>query len=109
VVPQELVLGQPPLEGALEFGFEMGTGLRTHMPSNLPYLGVAVGVLIPPWWSGLVLGLGFALGRLTMTTGRTRNADWENQWLRWKRVVLIALNLFSACLVVAAMWNEIHG
>src|SRR5437868_6842109 len=49
--------------GALRFGFEMGSGVRTHMPSNLPYLPLVAVLLVSTWPAALVSGLGFGLGR----------------------------------------------
>src|SRR5262245_43916303 len=49
--------------GALRFGFEMGCGIRTHMPSNLPYLPLVAVFLASTWPAALATGFGFGLGR----------------------------------------------
>src|SRR5829696_8443987 len=53
--------------GPLQFGFEMGTGMRTYLPSGLPHsLAVAVALLatLP---TALAAGVGFGIGRASMT------------------------------------------
>ena len=93
IVPQEQVLGQASETGALQFGFEMGTGMRTHMPSNLPYVALGCALILGPWWAGLVAGVCFALARLTMAAGRWMNDDWDLQWTGAYRRNIVVLNL----------------
>ncbi len=87
--------------GALRFGFEMGAGVRTHMPSNLPYLSLMAVLLVSTWPAALVSGLGFGLGRAAMALGRHYSRDatwWDNQWQRYERTLRIALALAAALL-----------
>ncbi|MQA26892.1 MAG: hypothetical protein GEU94_15850, partial [Micromonosporaceae bacterium] len=56
------VINQGSRFGALQFGYEMGTGMRTHMPSNLPYIALVSTLLITTWPQALLVGLGFGLG-----------------------------------------------
>ena len=93
VVPQEAVLGQSSSSGALQFGFEMGTGMRTHMPSNLPYVALACALLLGPWWAGLLAGAAFALGRLVMAAGRWVHEDWDIAWTGGYRRNIVLLNV----------------
>ncbi len=60
--------------GALQFGFEMGTGLRTFMTSGLPHVVATALVLAGPWWAGLAAGASFGVGRALMPLTRLR---WE--------------------------------
>ncbi|HZM80912.1 MAG TPA: hypothetical protein VFC19_34750 [Candidatus Limnocylindrales bacterium] len=56
-----------PFWGAMQFGTEMGTGMRTYSPTGLPHV-VALGLLLTAGWSdALLAGLGFAAGRALMT------------------------------------------
>ena len=100
-----MVVDQGPDLGALRFGYEMGTGMRTHMPSNLPYLAVASLVLLGSWPHGLLTGLGFGLGRSWMALGRHYSQAperWDGQWHRfepWLRRVL-ALTAITALVLI---------
>jgi hypothetical protein len=91
--------------GALRFGFEMGCGVRTHMPSNLPYLPLVAVLLVSTWPAALASGLGFGLGRAAMALGRHYSGDgtwWDSQWQRhqrWLRITLAA----AAILLTAAI------
>jgi hypothetical protein len=84
--------------GALRFGFEMGSGVRTHMPSNLPYLPLLAVLLVSSWPAALVSGLGFGLGRAAMALGRHYSRDgtwWDSQWQRHERAVRLSLALLA--------------
>jgi hypothetical protein len=62
-IPQD-VFAQHPTKAAARFGFELGTGVRTYLPSSLPYLGVLIILLLrPPYLGALAIGLGFGLAR----------------------------------------------
>ncbi|HET9257050.1 MAG TPA: hypothetical protein VFO16_17885 [Pseudonocardiaceae bacterium] len=87
--------------GALRFGFEMGSGVRTHMPSNLPYLPLMVVLLVSTWPTALVAGLGFGLGRAAMALGRHYSGDggwWDGQWQRHERLLRITLTMAAVLL-----------
>ncbi len=87
--------------GALRFGFEMGCGVRTHMPSNLPYLPLTAVLLVSTWPAALVTGLGFGLGRAAMALGRYNSRDgswWDGQWQRHERPLRITLALSAVVL-----------
>jgi hypothetical protein len=82
--------------GALRFGFEMGTGVRTHMPSNLPYLALIAVLALGSWAAAGAAGLGFGLGRAAMALGRHHSRDapwWDQQWQRHERSIRITLTL----------------
>jgi hypothetical protein len=92
--------------GALRFGFEMGSGVRTHMPSNLPYLLLMAVLLVSTWPAALAAGLGFGLGRAAMALGRHYGGDggwWDVQWQRHERPLRITLTLLAALLATAIL------
>jgi hypothetical protein len=63
LIPAE-VFGHGILKGAYRFGFELGTGVRTYVPSPAPYLVALVILLGGVTFGGaLMIGLGFGLGR----------------------------------------------
>jgi hypothetical protein len=92
--------------GALRFGFEMGSGVRTHMPSNLPYLPLLAVLLLSTWPAALVSGLGFGLGRAAMALGRHYSRDgtwWDSQWQRHERAVRLSMALLATLLAIAVI------
>lgn len=61
-IPQE-VLQRHLLRGTLQFGFELGTGVRTYVTASAPY-AVAVALLLHGGpWPALLVGVGFGAGR----------------------------------------------
>ncbi|SCF14796.1 hypothetical protein GA0074696_3001 [Micromonospora purpureochromogenes] len=62
-VPQD-VLRPSPRRGALQFGFELGTGVRTYLSATAPYV-LAVAVLLAGQRLQLaaLAGVGFGAGR----------------------------------------------
>jgi hypothetical protein len=62
-VPQD-VLRRNILGGALQFGFEMGTGVRTYVSATAPY-AVALALLLAEvgFVAALLTGVGFGIGR----------------------------------------------
>lgn len=100
------VVGAGPDAGALRFGFEMGSGVRTHMPSNLPYLALTAVLLLGSWTVALLAGLGFGLGRAAMALGRhfgRAPAWWDDQWERHGRLLRVVLTLAALALVAAIL------
>jgi hypothetical protein len=97
-----------PFWGALQFGTEMGTGMRTYSPTGLPHIVVLALLLLAGWPDALAVGLGFAAGRALMTlsflaAGDRAHADrvfldWMGR-LRWLFAGLMAAGL--ATLLVA--------
>lgn len=58
------VLSQSVIRGAARFGFEMGTGMRTYVPSMAPYvLLLALLLILPTLGATIFVALGFSLGR----------------------------------------------
>jgi hypothetical protein len=92
--------------GALWFGFEMGCGVRTHLPSNLPYLPLMAVLLVSTWPAALVTGLGFGLGRAAMALGRHYSRDgswWDSQWQRHERALRVTLALAAVLLTATVI------
>jgi hypothetical protein len=69
-VPQD-VLQRSLTGGALQFGFELGTGVRTYVSSTAPYV-VAIGLVLaaPGLPVALLTGAGFGLGRAATPLAR---------------------------------------
>jgi len=69
--------------GPLQFGFEMGTGARTYLPSGLPYVAAIAVALTASLPAALCAGAGFGLGRALMTTANLRydgESGWDGEW-----------------------------
>ena len=76
--------------GALQFGFEMGTGMRTYSPSALPHLALAAVVLVVPLPVAPAVAVGFAVGRLAMPVLSNAWSDdgaWTEIWAAAQPVV----------------------
>ncbi|GAA4972355.1 hypothetical protein GCM10023334_097420 [Nonomuraea thailandensis] len=83
LVPQD-VIPRADFSGPLQFGFEMGTGVRTFTPTALPQLLVLVIVLAGGLGPGLLAGLGFGVGRALMPLSRALSGDprrWDTKLL----------------------------
>jgi hypothetical protein len=111
-VPQWIVADNQ-YTAALQFGFEMGTGVRTFMTSGLPHaLTVAVllagGPLVAP-----LAGIAFGAGRACMVLTRYYSADartWDIQFRRAYRPIkltVLAAFLAAFALVASAVWQGI--
>lgn len=89
-VPQE-IFSRGPYRSALHFGFELGTGVRTYLPSAVPYLLLAALLLLQaPLGSALLAGAAFGIGRATMTLSRTASPDsgtWDALLQRRLKVI----------------------
>jgi hypothetical protein len=85
LIPED-VFRKGPLRSAARFGYELGTGLRTYVPSTVPYLAAAAILLLrPSLIDVLAIGAAFGLGRFLMTVLRfTTNdvADWDARLTR---------------------------
>lgn len=92
--------------GALQFGFEMGTGMRTYSPSALPHLALVAVVLVVPFGPALALAAGFAAGRLLMPVLANAWSDdgaWTAVWSRAEPVVRPVLALAAVGSLVTLM------
>jgi hypothetical protein len=76
--------------GAWQFGFEMGTGMRTYSPSALPHLALAGVVLVVPLPAAFAVAAGFAGGRWTMpvlSNAWSDDGGWTQVWSSAEPVV----------------------
>ena len=92
--------------GALQFGFEMGTGMRTFSPSALPHLALAAAVLVIPFPAVFVLAAGFAAGRLAtalLSNAWSDDGSWTRVWARAEPLVRPVLALTCTAALVAGM------
>lgn len=92
LVPQT-ILAADGVTGPLQFGFEMGTGLRTYAPSALPLAVVVLALLWSPTAAeGLAVGIGFGLGRSLVLPARRRDPDeWDRRLSEAKRAITLTL------------------
>ena len=94
--------------GALQFGFEMGTGLRTFLPSHLPYVAAAAVLFLTPWWAAPAVGAGFGVGRIAMVRSAVRSGSanaWHDQFTAWRRTVSVVLWIGAVvCLAAMMRW-----
>jgi hypothetical protein len=94
--------------GALQFGFEMGTGMRTYSPSGLPHVVLAAVLLTVPLPPAFALAAGFAVGRLAMpllSNGWSDDGSWTAVWARAERIVrpLLALTCIGSLALAMLM------
>jgi hypothetical protein len=105
LVPSDIIV-RTDGSGALQFGFEMGTGMRTFMPSHLPYLALALAVFVLPWWSAPLLGLSFGIGRTIMVRSAVASGNasaWDSAFNNRRRVIYpICWIAALCCLAVIA-------
>jgi hypothetical protein len=90
----ESVVDEGARFGALQFGFEMGTGVRTFMTSGLPHVLAVALMVVAGLPEGLLAGLGFGAGRAWMTLSRHAHRDhdeWDAALARFDRVVRLGL------------------
>lgn len=92
--------------GALQFGFEMGTGARTFATSALPHLLALCLLLLGTWAHALVAGSAFGLGRAWMALARERHRDtpaWDRGLRRHLRTLRLALAVAAAACVISLL------
>jgi hypothetical protein len=105
-IPQQ-VLRRHLLRGTLQFGFELGTGVRTYVSSSAPYvLALAVLVSGAPGVA-LALGCGFAAGRALTPVLRLASgapAAWDERLTaRLRALTSLACAGIATAVVVAAL------
>jgi hypothetical protein len=104
-IPQT-VFGQSPPRAALQFGFEMGTGVRTFLTATSPYL-LASFILLSSSGAGgaLAAGAGFGIGRgmIPAMRGLARDPQqWDDAIDRWSRQ-LVRVTTLVACVCTIAL------
>jgi hypothetical protein len=92
-VPQD-VLQRNLLRGATQFGFELGTGVRTFVSATAPYVLAAAVLLVGQRLPIAVLaGLGFGAGRATTPLVRWASGaveDWDIRLRVRLRIITVA-------------------
>ena len=76
LVPQFVT--RVPFWGALQFGAEMGTGMRTYSPTGLPHIVAVAVLLLASWPEAALAGAGFAVGRAVMVVSFLVAPDKES-------------------------------
>jgi hypothetical protein len=91
--------------GPLQFGLEMGTGLRTYVTSGLPYVALPLVAFFASPLAAVAAGVGFGLGRSLMTTSNLRFSDdntWDLAFLVHERLIKsVLVAAFGASIWVA--------
>jgi hypothetical protein len=90
--------------GALEFGIEMGTGLRTYISSAAPYAVVAAALLTADSLDAVMAGIGFGLGRAVMAMASVVSGDaaaWDGKWAKRSRAIQTGLYVMVMCTLIA--------
>jgi hypothetical protein len=94
------------VSAALQFGFELGTGLRTYLPSALPYLLLSAVILLGqnPWLAAAA-GAGFGLGRAMMPLvwHASKNAEWWDKQLTLRSRYLALTSAFAGIACMATV------
>lgn len=102
-VPQD-VLRRSPRRGALRFGFELGTGVRTYLSATAPYvLAVAVFLGGQRLEVAALAGVGFGAGRAATPLIRRASGaveDWDADLRTRLRVITVA-----GCAALAAAFG----
>lgn len=106
-VPQSIV-GMPSSVGALQFGFELGTGVRTYLPGTAPYLVVAWAILAGASFGfPIVAGLGFGLGRWLILLDRDLSSTtdlWDKRLTDSARfLALLGSALVGVVLLISSL------
>jgi hypothetical protein len=106
----ETVFANGPAKAALQFGFELGTGVRTKVTTSSPYLVVAtVLVISPSLLACLSCGLGFGLGRAAMIYQRYLSQDeleWDRQLDGFAKWNARSCSVLASGLAVALVFIE---
>ncbi|MCG5212085.1 hypothetical protein [Streptosporangium sp. KLBMP 9127] len=105
LVPEH-VLNRGRLAGGIQFGFEMGTGMRTYSPSALPHLVLAALVLAVPLPGALAAGTGFAAARWIMAAVSMAHSDdgsWTTLWHANQRFLALATATATATALTLAL------
>lgn len=108
IIEQDII-SRRDFGGPFQFGVEMGTGLRTFLPSPLAHVVAFSVLLLGDLFLGIVAGLAFGVGRALMPV----SASWATSYERWEdRMLDNALRLeriyaLAVLLVVTAIVHAV--
>lgn len=94
------------VRGPLQFGFEMGTGMRTYSPSALPHLVLLAVLLVMPLPGALAAGAGFAAARWLMpviSNAHSADGSWGRIWMAHHRAIALATALGTVAALAAGV------
>ncbi|GAA4514890.1 hypothetical protein GCM10023191_084060 [Actinoallomurus oryzae] len=107
-IPQE-VLRARIRRGALQFGFELGTGVRTFVSASAPYV-VALGLLLAHQGPvpTILTGTGFGVGRAATAAARyaSRHDEWDDR--RVTRMPFLT-NAIGVTVLIALVLLSVRG
>lgn len=110
-VPQS-ILAEGGRVGGLQFGFELGTGVRTFMTSGLPHVLLVAVFLFTGWPHALLAGVSFGAGRAWMALSRLWNSDteaWDDELASRDRLIRVVLTAVSAAVLGLILWDALSG
>lgn len=107
-IPQD-VLRAGLVRGAVQFGFELGTGARTYVSASTPYL-LAVAVLLAGqrWQTAVLAGIGFGGGRAVSALARYASrggADWDARLAVTLRPIVVAGSVAATLAFGLLFWR----
>jgi hypothetical protein len=113
LIPQS-VFHRGPLLGPFRFGFELGTGVRTYLPTTTPYLlALALVVMPPPWPVAILTGTAFGVGRSFTSWARYLAADkarWDERFnAQMSLMVRLCALAGSGGIALAAVRQHLGG
>ena len=94
--------------GPLQFGIEMGTGMRTYVTSSLPYILLIDAFLSSSLANALLASFGFAAGRSLMTVLSVLGGEatvWDAQFKSLRMWRSIAVVTFLGLLALMLLWS----
>jgi hypothetical protein len=90
------------VRAALQFGVELGTGVRTYLPATAPYvLAAAILLNANSALIATLAGVSFGVGRALMPTLRYLNSDGDEWDIRMANRLPWLVPLSSALVVIA--------
>lgn len=100
-VPQS-VTRRGPIVASLQFGFEMGSGVRTYVTSSAPYALIMTLLLVANVTESVLAGAFFGAGRATMALWRYAS-HLEDSWDRLLSRKQDLLRVGCMCAVAASL------
>lgn len=102
-VPQDVLRGGA-VRGAVRFGLELGTGVRTYLSASAPYvLALALLLVGPALGAAAAAGAGFGIGRAGTPLARLLSRDQDGWDSRLRRSVRPLATVAAAAMAVALL------